>query len=561
MFAVLSGQLNENQTFDMVKVTTNDPSPYYLRFGTADQLSTQGFSNRAPSAGAPVTSGIPDSHLNLPGVTQQTYSAQVTIENFDMGLAPVYGLLSKTGGGLDGSWLYDRNGQLVYSTRTSVKGKRYAFEFAATSYSKQVLESSPALDPNDPNRQYTQVPKVDAVQQQVAKLTRGKATPYDTVLALYDFFSTANGFSYALTTANGTSGSDIVDFLTHKKGYCEQYAAALAWMVRAAGIPARVAFGFTRGSNKDGNTYTLTNNNLHAWTEVYFKNIGWVPFDATPTSGISGSVSPAWAPDRDHQDAVTPTPGASGSNSGTTGGASSSASGGPHDVDNSGDLNFGTIKKPAPTWPWWLFGSGMALLVMLCVPAVGRTVMRRRRQIGRLTSSGARATPVAPDGEPPLDSPGQLRVVSGTGAEAARRDAHASWDELLDTLVDYRVPVHEAETPRVTALRVTRALKLPPPAAESLALLGRTEEWARYARQPVTDPGLGPALRAVRKSIRGTVSRRTRLRAALFPPSVMARWRTGSATAISAVVARSGRIRDGVLTALPPRRTRPARTR
>ena len=48
---------------------------------------------------------------------------------------------------------------------------------------------------------------------------------------------------------------------SNKSGYCQQYAAAMAWMVREAGIPARVAFGFTSGSGRDGNAYVITNRN------------------------------------------------------------------------------------------------------------------------------------------------------------------------------------------------------------------------------------------------------------------------------------------------------------
>ncbi len=47
----------------------------------------------------------------------------------------------------------------------------------------------------------------------------------------------------------------------------------MAWMVRAAGIPARVAFGFTNGTSRDGDAMVLTNFNLHAWTEVYFAGV------------------------------------------------------------------------------------------------------------------------------------------------------------------------------------------------------------------------------------------------------------------------------------------------
>jgi transglutaminase-like putative cysteine protease len=501
---------------------------------------------------------IPNPQVNTAGVLQHTYQAEVQILNFDMGLAPVYGQLQKVAG-LDGSWLYDTKSQMVYSTRSTVKGKTYHFDFVATSYDPAALRRSTPVAPNDPLRQYTQVPQVPFVTSLVSGLIKGKTTVYDQVLALYDYFSTLNGFSYSLSTAYGTSDSDIVNFLKNQKGYCEQYAAALAWLVRSAGIPARVAFGFTRGSNHSGDTYTLTNNNLHAWTEVYFAGFGWVPFDATPSTGITGSVSPEWAPDQNNNNAVTPTVPITGSSSGTTGGASASAGAGPHDVDNSGDLNFGTLKTPAPTWPWWLLGGGVTVLLLLCAPAVGRAILRRRRRIGRTAMARATAVPIEGDLAP--DAPGQMRVVVGPAADLARREAHATWDELLDTLIDYRIPVPEAETPRVTARRVANSMHLPGPAAEALALLGRTEEQARYARQPFTEPGLGRALRTVRRSVRGTVSRRTRLRAAIFPPSVLGRWRTGSALAISAIVARAGRVRDGVLDAVMPRRLRPARTR
>ena len=58
-------------------------------------------------------------------------------------------------------------------------------------------------------------------------------------------------------------------------------------MLRAAKIPSRVAFGFTKGTNYTGGVYVLTNRNLHAWTEVYFDGFGWIPFDATPSSSTS----------------------------------------------------------------------------------------------------------------------------------------------------------------------------------------------------------------------------------------------------------------------------------
>ena len=59
-----------------------------------------------------------------------------------------------------------------------------------------------------------------------------------------------------------------------------------------SGIPARVAVGFTPG---DGGTRrrctTCEGKHAHAWPEVYFTGIGWVPFEPTPTRGAPGDES------------------------------------------------------------------------------------------------------------------------------------------------------------------------------------------------------------------------------------------------------------------------------
>ena len=52
------------------------------------------------------------------------------------------------------------------------------------------------------------------------------------MLALYKWFSVAHGFAYSTSTKPGTTGTDIGNFLMNKVGYCVQFAAALAWLVR-----------------------------------------------------------------------------------------------------------------------------------------------------------------------------------------------------------------------------------------------------------------------------------------------------------------------------------------
>ncbi|MEU5675072.1 DUF4129 domain-containing protein, partial [Micromonospora sp. NPDC047753] len=143
--------------------------------------------------------------------------------------------------------------------------------------------------------------------------------------------------------------------------------------------------------------------------------------------------------------------------------------------------------------------------------------------------------------------PGARPVVVSADANRARADAHAAWAELLDTLVDFRVPVDPTETPRATADRLIRDSLDDDDAIGSARLLGRAEERARYARDPLTGEPLLPALRAVRAALATRADRRTRLRAAVLPPSVLLRWRTTMADSSSRMVALTGQARYRLL--------------
>jgi protein-glutamine gamma-glutamyltransferase len=68
-----------------------------------------------------------------------------------------------------------------------------------------------------------------------------------------------------------------------RTGYCQQFSGAMALLLRMAGIPARVATGFTRGSyNRDSGEWRVRDLDAHSWVEVYFNGVGWVNFDPTP---------------------------------------------------------------------------------------------------------------------------------------------------------------------------------------------------------------------------------------------------------------------------------------
>jgi transglutaminase-like putative cysteine protease len=551
LFATLEGNLHQSKSFEMLKVTTNEPNPYYIRFATADQLTPAGFRTRPLGTNNAVTAGgIPDPAIDNPGASQKLFHATVTAVNFDMRYLPVYRILAKTQK-LDGSWLFDDLGDQVYSLRSSTRGRTWSFDYAATEYSPASLRGA-QLDPQSSVREFAKVPQqqqyvVDLVRQ----LTNGKTNDYDRVMAIFTYFTTANNFRYSLSTKPGTSGSDIVNFLQNKQGYCEQYAAAMAWMVRTANIPARVAFGFTRGS-KQGQTYALTNLNLHAWTEVYFSGFGWVPFDATPT--LSGTVTSLWAPDPNHPN-VGPT--------GTTGPGANNPGVNPSDepglaphknLDPGGDNSTLTPAGGQKSrWMWWTLGGALILILLLCLPSARRSSLRRQRLRVR---AGERPTGrVAVDAD--TGPPGEMRVVASPALVI--REAHAAWDEFLDTLIDYGIPLDSAQTPRETVRRIIETLYLGGPPAEALRLLARAEERARYARTPLDVGNLTGPLREVRAAVASRATRRARLRATLLPPSVIQRWRTRAGTVGANVVGAVGRSWEGAVRVASPRRLLPGR--
>jgi len=547
LFSILSGTLEREKIYDMIKVTTDDPAPFYVRFGVAEDLRPNGFVNRGWGPGTPLND-LRALQAPGPGVKNLSYHASVEIITFDEPFLPVFETPTKVEGLDAKQWQWDKRANVLYSTRATSKNKKYQFDYTRQEFTPDVLRTAGQIPSNSPVQAFIQTPEQSEVKQKAAELTAGKTNQYDKVRAIFDFFTNnKNGFVYDRTAKSGNSGSAIKDFLEFKKGYCEQYAAAMGWLVRAAGFPARVAFGFTRGNSTNGGAYTLQNDNLHAWTEVYFEGFGWVPFDATPASFVEGSSPSAWAPDPSQQTQSNTTPTDPGATGPTTG-ASGSAATGDQRFDEGDDGAGGSVTKQAEKksrWPVYVVIGVVVALLLLLLPGVRRSIDRRRRW--RSATAAAGTGPAVRAGSGDLE-------VTGTPSRRTRREAHAAWDELIDTMIDYRVPVDATETPRVTAARLIRERSLATTAADGATLLGRAEERARYAREPLTGTDLAPALREVRGALRSRVSTRTRIVAALFPPSVLMRWRarttSGYTTAVNAVAVR----RDAALRTVNPRR-------
>jgi len=122
-----------------------------------------------------------------------------------------------------------------------------------------------------------------------AEVTAGETTDYDRLMALQDWF--LNNFGYSTDVQAGNGSAAIESFLQTRRGYCEQFAAAFAVMARTLGIPSRIAVGYTPGTLQSDGTYLVTGADSHAWPEIWFDGIGWIPFEPTPGILRSGVIT------------------------------------------------------------------------------------------------------------------------------------------------------------------------------------------------------------------------------------------------------------------------------
>ena len=83
------------------------------------------------------------------------------------------------------------------------------------------------------------------------------------------------------------SKDPVDDFLFNtKRGFCEHYATSFVYLMRAAGVPARIVTGYQGGElNPNGNYLIVRQSDAHAWAEVWLENRGWVRVD--PTAAVS----------------------------------------------------------------------------------------------------------------------------------------------------------------------------------------------------------------------------------------------------------------------------------
>ncbi|MEO8292746.1 MAG: DUF3488 and transglutaminase-like domain-containing protein [Actinomycetota bacterium] len=185
----------------------------------------------------------------------------------------------------------DYPGPLIYDADLEMLRLDGAME-AGTTYGvhSDLLQPPPAeldtIDFPDPtlNPLYTSVPA--GLPPGIGVLARewvvGESTDYDRIRAIQDRL-TSSEFRYETDVPARDDQFTLLDFLQRTKtGFCQQFASAMAIMLRTLGYPTRVAVGFTQGRQADDGVFHVTTENAHAWVEVLFPTYGWLAFEPTP---------------------------------------------------------------------------------------------------------------------------------------------------------------------------------------------------------------------------------------------------------------------------------------
>lgn len=294
-----------------------------------------------------------------------------------------------------------------------------------------------------PGAAHTELP--DDVPAEVVALARqivndsGAQTMFDAALAVQDHL---RQWTYSTQPEPGLGATAMARFIDAREGYCEQFAGTMAVMLRALGIPTRLAVGYTPGDLQADGRWEVTNGNAHAWVEVHFGDLGWVSFEPTPrddgnvlvtsaesvvptrtqaqAEGREPSVAEPVLPER--PDSIAPTP--------------------PRSLPEEGLLALQRDEAGADTATGstpWLIAVGL-----LAAAGVGATLLVRRRSAPQVTA--------APD----VRITDARERVQRTGAAVGRPRRPAETD------AEYFVRIAEGNTAgRALAAPATRAVFAP----------------------------------------------------------------------------------------------------
>ncbi|MFW6596980.1 transglutaminaseTgpA domain-containing protein [Propionibacteriaceae bacterium Y2011] len=326
----------------------------------------------------------------------------------------------------------------------------------------------------------------DEVVQLAFEVTEGRQTPALQAAAIQSYLRSGE-FEYSTEPAPGTGYEALTRFLFQdKRGYCEQFAAAMAIMARAVGIPSRVAIGFLPGE-RNGDTWEVSTHDMHSWPELYFDDIGWVRWEPTPGNN---ATPPAWTVARQGGVGESTAPSASSTTEETTATNLPSES---VEVPTEEAPTEAPIEEGTESQDWVVAIAVIGVVLLLLALAATPAVVRARRRRHRL---------------------------SGAGPPAAQ--VEDAWHEIRDTVLDHRGS-WPSGSPRAIGSQVGKGLGAEE--TESLGSLALMVERSRYSRGQLSAEE-GSAAQGIARQVVDAMARPTsvgqRIRNTLLPRSL---WR------------------------------------
>jgi transglutaminase-like putative cysteine protease len=488
----MNSDLQLPQPRHVLTYQTTDPDPQYLQVYVLSNLTSSTWT-MAPAAGEdvhdgklPATPGLSRSTTTSGESTRITLGKSLTTGPRTASFLPLpYPARSVSVGG---DWRSDPRTLTMFSAQR-LSGLSYTVNSREVSPTQRQLQQA-GIIPNSIETSYLDVPSALLPLSKLAlRITQNQTTLYGEAVALQHWFAQSGQFTYSLNVREPNSAKALINFLTKdRRGYCQQFAFAMAVLARLLSIPSRVAVGYTEGSPIGHDRWDVRTSDAHAWPELYFQGAGWLRFEPTP-SGAGGQATarqPAYTlpllPSTAGGAQGVPPPSATVPQTGATPGSPGALA----KLNRLGATGASGGAVTARSSSIWLFVAAV-IVVLLVTPRVARSLTRRRRW--------------------------------SRAAGDDRERAQAAWLELLDDLTDYQVAWSASESPRALGTRVTGAARLSTEAAAALTRIVHATERARYARDPAGSATLRADTDLVRREVAARSGRLGRLRARLLPSS------------------------------------------
>jgi transglutaminase-like putative cysteine protease len=479
--------------------TNDSATPPYLQVYVLGRLGTSAWTLAPPSNDTVVDSGrlpaVPGLARTTPALTvRETITLGSTLSggNNVLSYLPLpYAPRSVT---VPGDWRVERNTLSIFTTTTPLAGLRYTVTSSDVEPSPQQLRLAPA--PPATARGYLSVPRpFDQLLPLVRRVTAGQGTAYGRAVALQQWFTKPGNFTYALTPSLPPDANALINFVTKsQRGYCQQFAFAMAVMARLLGIPSRVVVGYTQGVYQGNGTWVVRTSDAHAWPELYFAGAGWLRFEPTPTGapGQATASAPTYSFPPAGGTAPAPQPTSSTLAPGTQPSALPAGRKPPPKLRVIGGSGAGQGRSASAP-----LSAALIILVVLGVAAMTPFAVRfftRRRRWFRASDDAGRA--------------------------------HAAWLEFRDDLTDHRIASRASESPRALAGRLGASLGFTAAEREALERIALAEERAHYARTPLASAQLHSDVATVRRAMGKACRLHARYAAVALPASALAPART-----------------------------------